>query len=40
MERDLNQADGIHPHARGVEELVRRILPVVTKALDGLARPG
>ncbi len=40
MERDLNQADGIHPNARGVEELVRRVLPVVTKALDGLARPG
>lgn len=27
--RDLNQADGIHPNAAGVAEIVRRILPKV-----------
>lgn len=32
----LNQADGIHPNAAGVHEIVRRILPAVTKFLDTL----
>jgi len=30
----LNQADGIHPNARGVAEMVRRILPVTEQLLD------
>jgi acyl-CoA thioesterase-1 len=30
----LNQPDGIHPNARGVEEVVRRILPAVERLLD------
>jgi acyl-CoA thioesterase-1 len=33
-EAELNQADGIHPNAKGVEVLVERILPYVEKALD------
>lgn len=36
MERELNQADGIHPNIRGVETLVSRIAPAVLKALDAL----
>jgi acyl-CoA thioesterase-1 len=30
----LNQADRIHPNERGVEELVRRMLPLVDSLLD------
>lgn len=30
----LNQADGIHPNAAGVAEMVRRILPTVERLLD------
>lgn len=30
----LNQDDAIHPNAKGVEEIVRRILPYVLKLLD------
>jgi acyl-CoA thioesterase-1 len=30
----LNQPDAIHPNARGVEEVVRRILPAVEALLD------
>jgi acyl-CoA thioesterase-1 len=30
---DLNQADGIHPNAEGVEEIVRRIAPFVRKLI-------
>jgi acyl-CoA thioesterase I len=30
----LNQADGIHPNPRGVDLIVERILPFVTKNLD------
>jgi acyl-CoA thioesterase-1 len=33
----LNQADGIHPNARGVEEIVRRMLPAVERLLDRVA---
>ena len=32
-EQSLNQPDGIHPNARGVEEVVRRILPAVETLL-------
>ncbi|MFL1462722.1 arylesterase [Roseococcus sp. DSY-14] len=38
-ERALNQADGIHPNARGVEEMVRRILPLTEDLLDRAAAP-
>jgi acyl-CoA thioesterase-1 len=31
---DLNQGDGIHPNAEGVEIIVERILPTVTNWLD------
>lgn len=31
----LNQADGIHPNARGVAVIVERILPFVERLLDG-----
>ena len=30
----LNQNDAIHPNAKGVEEIVRRIVPYVLKLLD------
>jgi acyl-CoA thioesterase-1 len=30
----LNQGDGIHPNAKGVDVIVERILPFVTKNLD------
>jgi len=33
----LNQADAIHPNAKGVDILVERILPFVTKNLDDYA---
>ncbi len=36
-ERDLNQADGIHPNAKGVAVLVARIMPHVKKLLGGPA---
>lgn len=32
----LNQPDGIHPNAKGVAEIVRRILPAVETVLDRL----
>lgn len=32
---ELNQADGLHPNAQGVEVVVRRILPDVLKLLGG-----
>jgi len=33
----LNQPDGIHPNAKGVDVIVKRILPFVTKNLDDAA---
>jgi acyl-CoA thioesterase-1 len=33
----LNQADGVHPNAKGVDLIVDRILPFVTKGLDDYA---
>jgi len=30
---ELNQADGIHPNARGVAEIVRRMLPLVRRLI-------
>ena len=38
-DRALNQPDGIHPNARGVEEVVRRLLPVTEQLLDRVAHP-
>lgn len=32
----LNQPDGIHPNAAGVDEIIRRILPATTAFLDSL----
>lgn len=32
----LNQPDGIHPNAAGVDEIIRRILPATTAFIDGL----
>lgn len=37
---DLNQADGIHPNAAGVEVIVRRILPLVEDCLEQLQKKG
>jgi acyl-CoA thioesterase-1 len=36
-ERALNQADGIHPNAEGVQVMVRQILPAVKDLLDRVA---
>ncbi|MEE8534887.1 MAG: arylesterase [Kiloniellales bacterium] len=36
----LNQADGIHPNASGVGEIVKRIAPRVIRLLRGLIEPG
>jgi acyl-CoA thioesterase-1 len=36
MDRDLNQADGIHPNIKGVGVLVSRIAPAVIKTIDAL----
>lgn len=33
MKPKLNQADGLHPNAQGVDEIVRRFLPVMKKVL-------
>lgn len=33
LRQDLNQDDGLHPNARGVDEIVRRILPQVQSLL-------
>jgi acyl-CoA thioesterase-1 len=40
MMPDLNQPDGMHPNARGVDVIVSNLAPAVTKALDALKRPG
>ena len=34
----LNQADGIHPNARGVAVIVRRILPLILRTLERMER--
>jgi acyl-CoA thioesterase-1 len=36
----LNQEDGIHPNAAGVEVIVARILPTVIEAIEQLEAPG
>ncbi len=38
-DRALNQADGIHPNARGVAEMIRQILPATEQLLDRVASP-
>lgn len=35
----LSQGDGIHPNARGVAEIVRRILPGVVRLIENTTRP-
>ncbi len=35
----LNQPDGIHPNARGVAEIIRRLLPVTEQLLDRVGAP-
>ena len=40
MDPALNQSDGIHPNAKGVDELVRRFLPTMTTLVARLAKPG
>jgi acyl-CoA thioesterase-1 len=39
QEPALNQADGIHPNPKGVDIVVERILPFVTRNLDTHAAP-
>lgn len=39
-QRDLNQNDGIHPNAAGVDVIVTRILPTVEAFIASLRRPG
>lgn len=34
----LNQADGIHPNAKGVDEIVKRVLPAVEAVLDAVRK--
>jgi acyl-CoA thioesterase-1 len=36
-EAALNQPDGIHPNAKGVDVVVERIMPYVKKLLGGAA---
>ncbi len=36
---DLNQADGIHPNAAGVDVIVAHILPVVVQLIDKVQTP-
>lgn len=38
LDPKLNQPDGIHPTAAGVEEIVRRMVPTVEQALERVAR--
>lgn len=40
MMPDLNQPDGIHPNARGVDAIVAQLLPAVSKVLDGMKKAG
>jgi acyl-CoA thioesterase-1 len=37
MRKDLNLADGLHPNAKGVEEIVTRILPKVEELIARVA---
>ena len=36
LDPELNQADGIHPNARGVAEIVRRFLPTILEVLESV----
>ena len=36
----VNQADGIHPNAKGVEVIVRRILSLVIKTIENMDAAG
>ncbi len=39
MMPELNQADGIHPNAKGVDAVVAHLAPAVTKVLDDMKKP-
>lgn len=39
MKPELNLQDGIHPNAKGVEVMVRNILPTVKEAIAGIKTP-
>ncbi|WP_370461634.1 arylesterase [Reyranella sp. CPCC 100927] len=39
MMPELNQADGIHPNAKGVDTVVAHLAPAVTKVLDDMKKP-
>lgn len=36
----LNQPDGIHPNAKGVDAIVTQLAPVVEKAMEGVKKSG
>ncbi|HEX2890325.1 arylesterase [Vineibacter terrae] len=38
MVQDLNQADGIHPNAKGVDAVVSHLAPAVLKVLDEMKK--
>ncbi|TXL70201.1 arylesterase [Vineibacter terrae] len=38
MVQDLNQADGIHPNAKGVDTVVAHLAPAVIKVLDEMKK--
>ena len=38
LDPKLNQADGIHPNAEGVHKIVAKLLPLITKLLQGGSR--
>ena len=38
--RDLNQADGIHPNEKGVEVIVNKMVPIISKALHEIVHAG
>ena len=39
LRADLNLADGIHPNAKGVAEIVKRIVPYVERLLADIPKP-
>lgn len=39
-EAELNQGDGLHPNARGVQEIVRRMLPQVRRLAEDILAGG
>lgn len=39
LDKDLNQADGLHPNARGVAVIVERLAPAIEKLLPAGGKP-